>query len=77
MVDFEKAFDGFIDRREYGQATNALFSMIRIAFTAGWLAAGGEAPRLQKILKLIQPKTTAIPNKDAISTDIVIDYDSK
>ena len=34
-VDFEKAFSDFLDRREYDQAENALFSMVRIAFLAG------------------------------------------
>ena len=33
--DFERAFADFIDRREYDQAENALFSMVRIAFKAG------------------------------------------
>ena len=40
--DFEKAFGDFLDRREYDQAENALFAMVRIAFLAGWKAAGGE-----------------------------------
>ena len=40
--EFEKAFSDFMERREYDQAENALFSMVRIAFVAGWLAAGGE-----------------------------------
>ena len=39
--DFEKAFGDFLDRREYDQAENALFAMVRIAFLAGWKAAGG------------------------------------
>lgn len=32
---FEKAFRDFIDRREYDQAGQALFAMVRIAFLAG------------------------------------------
>ena len=28
--DFEKAFSDFLERREYDQAANALFSMVRI-----------------------------------------------
>ena len=52
--DFEKAFSDFIDRREYDQAENALFSMVRIAFIAGWKAAGGEAPPPHKIFQIIR-----------------------
>lgn len=44
-LDFETAFSDFIDRREYDQAENALFAMVRIAFLAGWNAAGGQSPR--------------------------------
>lgn len=32
---FEQAFSDFLDRHEYDQAENALFSMVRIAFLAG------------------------------------------
>jgi len=46
--DFEKAFSDFLERREYDQAFNALFSMVRIAFIVGWKAAGGEPPPPQK-----------------------------
>lgn len=49
-VDFEEAFSDFLDRREYDQAENALFSIVRIAYMAGWLAAGGEPPPPQKVL---------------------------
>ncbi len=41
-MDFEVAFERFINRKEYDAAESALFSMIRIAFRAGWLAAGGD-----------------------------------
>ena len=51
-VDFDKALDDFLDRHEYDQAENALFAMVRIAFLAGWLAAGGKPPKPQKILAL-------------------------
>ena len=51
-VDFEKAFSDFLDRREYDQAENALFSMVRISFLAGWKAAGGDPPKPQKVLTL-------------------------
>ena len=57
---FEKAFSDFLDRREYDQAENALFSMVRIAFLAGWKAAGGEAPPPQKVLRLVHKDVTEL-----------------
>ena len=52
--DFEKAFGDFIDRREYDEAENALFSMVRTAFLAGWRAAGGEPPKPQKVIRIFR-----------------------
>ena len=66
-VDFEQAFSDFLDRREYDQAENALFSMVRIAFTAGWKAAGGNPPPPQKVFTLIH-KTEIVPG--AIDSDL-------
>ena len=66
--DFEKAFDDFLDRREYDEAENALFSMVRIAFLAGWKAAGGTPPQPQKIFQLMHRKE--LP-KSGIPTDIL------
>ena len=58
MTDsFEKAFDLFLHRREYDQAEEALFSMVRIAFQAGWEAAGGKMPKPQPILTLVEKDT--------------------
>ena len=37
--EFEEAFSNFLDRDEYDEAENYLFSMVRLAFSAGWLAA--------------------------------------
>ena len=65
--DFEKAFGDFIDRREYDQAESALFSMVRIAFLAGWRAAGGDPPPPQKVLQLVRRKDFSI---DGIETDL-------
>ena len=56
--DFEDAFSNFLERREYDEAENALFSMVRIAFLAGWKAAGGEPPVPQKLFELIHCGTT-------------------
>ena len=46
MPDFEKSFSDFLDSKEYDKSEEALFSMLRIAYKAGWLAAGGELPNL-------------------------------
>lgn len=34
--DFEAAFSAFLDRHEYDEAEQYLFSMVRLAFCAGW-----------------------------------------
>ena len=65
--DFEKAFGDFLDRREYDQAENALFAMVRISFLAGWKAAGGDPPKPQKIFQIMHKED---PDPDAIETDI-------
>ena len=65
--DFEQTFGDFLDRREYDQAENALFAMVRIAFLAGWKAAGGDPPLPQKIVQLMHKDDIS---KDAIETDI-------
>lgn len=64
---FEKAFGDFLDRREYDQAENALFAMVRVAFVAGWKAAGGESPPPQRIIEIRHKKDIST---DAIVTDI-------
>ena len=65
--DFEKAFGDFLDRREYDQAENALFAMVRISFLAGWKAAEGDPPQPQKVFRLMHKEDT---DPDAIETDI-------
>ena len=64
---FEQAFGDFLERREYDQAENALFAMVRIAFLAGWKAAGGDPPPPQKVIELLH-KDKIDPS--AIETDI-------
>ena len=66
-TDFEEAFSDFLDRREYDQAENALFSMVRIAFTAGWLSAGGNPPKPQKIIEIIHKSEIS---DNGIETDL-------
>ena len=51
--EFEKCFADFLDRHEYDEAENALFSMVRIAFSAGWQAAGGTPPQSERIYELL------------------------
>ena len=58
---FEKAFNDFLERKEYDQAENALFEMVRISFAAGWLAAGGDALKPQKLFELLGKSDTS-PN---------------
>ena len=64
---FEQAFGDFLDRREYDQAENALFAMVRIAFLAGWKAAGGDPPPPQKVIELLHKENI---DPSAIETDI-------
>ena len=54
--EFEEAFSNFLDRHEYDEAENYLFSMVRLAFAAGWQAAGGAPPQAERIFELIVPE---------------------
>lgn len=51
--EFEKCFADFLNRHEYDEAENALFAMVRIAFSAGWQAAGGAPPQSERIYELL------------------------
>ena len=53
--EFEAAFEAFLERHEYDEAENYLFSMVRTAFSAGWVAAGSEPPSKARIFQLIPP----------------------
>lgn len=55
--EFKKCFADFLDRHEYDEAENALFSMVRIAFSADWQAAGGTPPQSERIYELL----TSVP----------------
>ena len=54
--DYEEAFGRFLEQEEYDEAEDALFSLVRAAFQAGWLlAAGGEesaAARMFEVLRV-------------------------
>ena len=52
--EFEKAFGDFLERKEYDQAQNALFTLTRKSFEAGWLAAGGKPLPPQNVFELRQ-----------------------
>lgn len=54
--DFEAAFGAFLDRHEYDDAESTLFAIVRAAFAAGWLAAGGDAPQPERIFQLLDPQ---------------------
>jgi len=50
--EFEYAFSQFLERHGYDEAEHYLFSMVRVAFTAGWRAAGGAPVREERIFQL-------------------------
>lgn len=51
--EFEIKFEKFIDGQDYENVELALFYLIRLAFTAGWTAAGGvPAPVSEKIIEI-------------------------
>lgn len=62
-VEFEEAFSSFLERREYDEAESALFSMVRAAFCAGWQAAGGAPPKVQRIFELLRPSLPETASK--------------
>ena len=51
--EFEAAFSDFLERHEYDEAEHYLFSMVRLAFSAGWRAAGGQPPKTERIYQLL------------------------
>ena len=59
--DFEDAFSQFLARHEYDEAENYLFSMIRLSFTAGWMAAGGSPPNEERLFQVLDFTHTEDP----------------
>ena len=51
--DFEKSFSDFLETREFDQASEILFSLMRSAYLAGWIAAGGEPPTENRIFTIL------------------------
>lgn len=60
--DFEAAFSCFLERRDYDEAANQMFTLARLAFAAGWQAAGG--PRLRRSPSL--PSSAAARKMDSV-----------
>jgi hypothetical protein len=58
MPDFEASFGEFLDGEDYDKAENDLFSIARIAFTAGWEAAEQNPPPTGKTIELFKPPWT-------------------
>lgn len=52
---FEAAFDAFLERPEYDDAQQAQFDLVRAAFLAGWIAAGGDLPQAEKLFQVLPP----------------------
>ena len=49
--EFEEAFSNFLERHEYDEAENYLFSMVRLAFGGGWKAGGGDPPKPERLFE--------------------------
>ena len=46
---FEAAFDAFLEQQ-------AQFALVRAAFLAGWLAAGGDRPQQARLFEVLRPE---------------------
>ena len=51
-IEFDKAFSDFLDDEECEKVNEAVFQLIRAAFTAGWKAALGSD--VGKIIKIVR-----------------------
>ena len=56
MQNFEVLFEVFLDSAEYDKAESALFSLVRMAFKAGWQAAEDKSLKHQKPIQLVDAK---------------------
>ena len=51
-IKFDKAFSEFLDDEQYEKTSEAMFSLMRAAFAAGWQAAlGSDIGKVMKIDK--------------------------
>ena len=53
--EFEEAFADFLDRHEYDEAENYLFSMVRLAFSPAGRPRGARRPSLSEFLSCSPP----------------------
>ena len=51
--EIEEAFSNFLEERAYDEAESWLFSMMRLAFAAGWQAAGGQPAKAERMFEVI------------------------
>ena len=54
--EYEAAFGKFLEQAEYDKASDALFSLARAAFQAGWLASGGREVQPERIFTVLRPE---------------------
>ena len=54
--EYEAAFGRFLEQAEDDKASDALFSLARAAFQAGWLAAGGREAQPERIFTVLRPE---------------------
>lgn len=52
--EFEAAFSAFLDSNQCDETENHIFAIMRIAFAAGWKAAGGDEPQKKKFGILVK-----------------------
>jgi len=64
MQDFEGLFSDFLDSTEYDRAEGAVFSLMRMAFKAGWLAAGGKPTIFPEVTQLLDAKYMNVSDRD-------------
>ena len=54
---FEEAFCAFLETQSCDRAYEALFTLARASFQAGWLAAGGDPPQSEHIFQILPGNT--------------------
>ena len=57
--DFEAAFSCFLERRDYDEAANQMFTLARLAFAAGWQAAA--ARKMDSVKRPLSRKSVERP----------------
>ena len=62
MQEFDKAFDDFLEGDQCEEASGALYTIIREAFTAGWLSVGGKALPARKVILIDRTQSTEPDN---------------